>query len=116
EKGKAQMAGMMSSMRSNPPAEFGGISVSFMKDYKTGETYNLSTGEKFKDIDLPSSNVLQFLLQDGSMVTIRPSGTEPKIKFYASCKAEPGQDLEMSKKEVSAKLKKIEEDVDGFLK
>ena len=116
EKGKAQMAGMMSSMRSNPPDEFGGISVSFMKDYKTGETYNLTTGEKIKDIDLPSSNVLQFLLQDGSMVTIRPSGTEPKIKFYASCKAESGQDLEISRKEVSAKLKKIEEDVDKFLR
>jgi phosphoglucomutase len=115
EKGKAQMEGMMSSMRSDPPSEFGGISVSFMKDYKTGETYNPETGKKEKNIYLPSSNVLQFLLQDGSMVTIRPSGTEPKIKFYASCKAEPGQALEESKKEVAAKLKKIEEDVDEFL-
>ena len=115
EKGKAQMEGMMSSMRSDPPSEFGGISVSSMKDYKTGETYNPETGKKEKNIFLPSSNVLQFLLQDGSMVTIRPSGTEPKIKFYASCKAEPGQDLEKSKKEVAAKLKKIEEDVDEFL-
>ena len=115
EKGKAQMTNMMSSMRSNPPAEFGGISVSFMKDYKTGETFTIETGRKEKNIDLPSSNVLQFLLQDGSMVTIRPSGTEPKIKFYASCKGSPGQDLEVSRKEVSAKLKKIEEDVDEFL-
>lgn len=116
EKGKIQMEGMMSSMRNNPPAEFGGILVSYMKDYKTGETYNVITGVKQKNIDLPSSNVLQFLLKDGSMVTIRPSGTEPKIKFYASCKAEPGQDLHESKKEVAAKLKKIEEDVDEFLK
>ena len=115
EKGKAQMEGMMSSMRSDPPSEFGGISVSSMKDYKTGETYNQGTGKKVKNIYLPSSNVLQFLLQNGSMVTIRPSGTEPKIKFYASCKAEPGQALEESKKEVAAKLKKIEEDVDEFL-
>ncbi|MCK5154213.1 MAG: phospho-sugar mutase, partial [Spirochaetales bacterium] len=116
EKGKAQMEGMMSSMRNTPPSKFGGISVSFMKDYKTGETFNLENGKKEKNIDLPSANVLQFLLQDGSMVTIRPSGTEPKIKFYASCKAEPGKDLEVSKKEVSEKLKKIEEDVDEFLK
>ncbi len=116
QKGKAQMEGMMSSMRSNPPSKFGGIAVSFMKDYKTGETYNLDSGNKEKNIELPSANVLQFLLQDGSMVTIRPSGTEPKIKFYASCKAEPGKDLEVSKKEVSAKLKRIEEDVDEFLK
>lgn len=115
EKGKVQMEGMMSSMRSSPPAEFGGIPLAFMKDYKTGETYNLETGNKEKNISLPSSNVLQFLLKDGSMVTIRPSGTEPKIKFYASCKAEPGQDLEESKKEVAAKLKRIEEDVDEFL-
>jgi len=116
EKGKAQMEGMMSSIRTSPPSMFGGIPLSFMKDYKTGETFNLETGNKEKNIDLPSSNVLQFLLQDGSMVTIRPSGTEPKIKFYASCKAEPGQDLEKSRKEVSAKLKRIEEDVDEFLK
>lgn len=116
EKGKVQMEGMMSSMRNSPPAEFGGIPVSFMKDYKTGETYNLVTGVKEKNIDLPSSNVLQFLLKDGSMVTIRPSGTEPKIKFYASCKASPGQDIEISKKEVSKKLQMIEEDVDEFLK
>ena len=116
EKGKAQMEGMMSSMRNSPPSEFGGIPLSFMKDYKTGETYTLKTGSKEKNIDLPSSNVLQFLLEDGSMVTIRPSGTEPKIKFYASCKAEPGKELELSKKEVSAKLKRIEGDVDEFLK
>ncbi|MDA3941479.1 MAG: phospho-sugar mutase [Spirochaetia bacterium] len=115
EKGKAQMSGMMSSMRTSPPAEFGGISVSFMKDYKTGETYNLKTGKKEKNINLPPSNVLQFVLEEGSMVTIRPSGTEPKIKFYASCKAEPGKALETSKKEVSIKLKRIEEDVDEFL-
>ncbi len=111
EKGKAQMEGMMSSMRNEPPSTFGGIPLSFMKDYKTGETFNLETGKKEKNIDLPSSNVLQFLLQDGSMVTIRPSGTEPKIKFYASCKAEQGKDLGVSKKEVSAKLKRIEDDV-----
>ncbi len=116
EKGKAQMEEMMSSMRNSPPAEFGAIPLSLMKDYKTGETSNLETGTKVKDISLPSSNVLQFLLKDGSMVTIRPSGTEPKIKFYASCKAEQGQDLDKAKMEVASKLKKIEEDVDEFLK
>ena len=116
EKGKAQMEEMMSSMRNSPPTEFGAIPLSVMKDYKTGETSNLETGNKVKDISLPSSNVLQFLLKDGSMVTIRPSGTEPKIKFYASCKAEQGQDLDKAKMEVALKLKKIEEDVDEFLK
>ncbi len=116
EKGKIQMTEMMSSMRTDPPVKLGGIPVSFMKDYKTGETYNLKDGIKEKDINLPSSNVLQFLLEDGSMVTIRPSGTEPKIKFYASCKGEPGQSLYISKKQVSEKLKNIEEDVDEFLR
>lgn len=115
EKGKAQMEDMMSSMRKNPPSKFGGIPLSFMKDYKTGETFTMETGKKKKNIELPSSNVLQFLLQDGSMVTIRPSGTEPKIKFYASCKTDPGTVLEVAIKEVAEKLKKIEEDIDGFL-
>jgi phosphoglucomutase len=115
EKGKVQMEAMMSSMRNSPPARFGGIPLSFMKDYKTGETYTMKTSKKEKNIELPSSNVLQFLLQDGSMVTIRPSGTEPKIKFYASCKTEPGMDPDKAKSEVAAKLKKIEEDIDGFL-
>ncbi len=116
ESGRAQMAGMLTSMRNEPPVEFGGIPVKQMKDYKSGETYNYITDERIKDIDLPSSNVLQFLLEDGSMVTIRPSGTEPKIKFYASCKAEAGYDPALSKKEVKEKLKRIEEDVDEFLK
>ena len=116
EKGKVRMEVMMTSMRTSPPAEFGGIPILFVKDYKTGETYNIKTEIKEKNIDLPPSNVLQFLLKDGSMVTIRPSGTEPKIKFYASCKSEPGKDPEVSKREVSEKLKKIEEDVDEFLK
>jgi len=115
QKGKSQMEGMMSAMRNRPPSRFGGIPLSFMKDYKTGETYTMETAKKKKDIELPSSNVLQFILQDGSMVTIRPSGTEPKIKFYASCKTEPGMNLEAAKTEVAAKLKKIEEDVDEFL-
>jgi phosphoglucomutase len=115
QKGQAQMEAMMSSMRNSPPVKFGGIQVALMIDYNSGETYTLETGKKEKNIDLPSSNVLQFSLQDGSMVTIRPSGTEPKIKFYASCKAKPGKNLDISKKEVSIKLKRIEEDVDEFL-
>ena len=115
EKGKTKMEEMMSSIRTNPPLEFGGIPLSIMKDYKTGETYTIKTGNKKNDIKLPSSNVLQFILKDGSKVAIRPSGTEPKIKFYASCKAEPGKTLEKSQIEVAAKLKKIEEDVDEFL-
>ncbi|MCF6334332.1 MAG: phospho-sugar mutase, partial [Spirochaetales bacterium] len=115
ESGRTKMEEMISSMRNMPPAQFGGIPVSYMKDYKSGETYNVSDGTKETNIDLPSSNVLQFLLQDGSMVTIRPSGTEPKIKFYASCKGEAGADLLLSKEEVKEKLKRIEEDVDEFL-
>jgi phosphoglucomutase len=54
-----------------------------IKDYKAQEEKNLASGET-KPIDLPTSNVLQFITEDGSMVTVRPSGTEPKIKFYCS--------------------------------
>jgi len=115
EKGKIKMTEMMSTMRADPPVELGKIPVSFMKDYMSGETSDIKGKTKIKDINLPSSNVLQFLLIDGSMVTIRPSGTEPKIKFYASCKSQPGMNLEASRKEVALKLKRIEEDVDEFL-
>jgi phosphoglucomutase len=57
--------------------------VVWVHDYLSQESVNLQSGEK-KEIKLPVSNVLQFLLEDGSKVSVRPSGTEPKIKFYFS--------------------------------
>ena len=73
----------MAAYRSHPPAAINGSPVIQLLDYETHTGRNLSTGETW-EIDLPKSNVLQFILEDGSKISARPSGTEPKIKFYFS--------------------------------
>jgi phosphoglucomutase len=74
---------MMMNFRAAPPKKLGGSQVVTTKDYQTSKEKNIATGE-ITDIDLPKSNVLQFITEDGSIVSVRPSGTEPKIKFYCS--------------------------------
>lgn len=81
--GKEEIAQQMESFRSNPPAELGGESVVELRDYKSQTSTNLTNGTT-QSIDLPSSNVIQMITANGSIVTARPSGTEPKIKFYFS--------------------------------
>lgn len=81
--GKEEIAQQMESFRSNPPAELGGESVVELRDYKSQTSTNLTDGTT-QSIDLPSSNVIQMITANGSIVTARPSGTEPKIKFYFS--------------------------------
>jgi len=81
--GQKEIADMMSAYRSNPPATINGSPVVQLLDYELRSGKNLQTGEKSK-IGLPQSNVLQFILADGSKISARPSGTEPKIKFYFS--------------------------------
>ena len=73
----------MSDLRSNPPKDLNGETVAALADYQSGVITNLIDGSTTKT-GLPASNVLQFRLADGSKVTARPSGTEPKIKFYVS--------------------------------
>lgn len=88
-KGKAgaeEIQAMMDDFRKNPPATLGGSPMVMIKDYQSSEERNLVTGEK-KKILLPKSNVLQFFSEDGCKISIRPSGTEPKIKFYFGVKA-----------------------------
>lgn len=111
QSGQEVMAGLMTKLRETPPASLGGITVNALKDYKDGTTRNLLTEEMDTDIDLPSSNVLQFVLEEGSLITARPSGTEPKIKFYASICGEKGQAVADAKVQVSAKIKAIEADI-----
>lgn len=84
--GQKEIAEMMESYRQNPPAQLGGVAVSQLLDYQLQQGRNLPGGDRF-DIALPKSNVLQFVLADGSKVSARPSGTEPKIKFYFSVSA-----------------------------
>jgi phosphoglucomutase len=81
--GQAQIAEKMDQFRSNPPSSLGGVPVIGLYDYERREAKDLANGQVCT-IDLPKSNVLQFVLEDGSKISARPSGTEPKIKFYFS--------------------------------
>ncbi len=81
--GAEEIQQMMAQFRSNPPESLAGSKVIRLADYQSCEMKNLVTGN-IEVIDLPKSNVLQFFLEDGSKISARPSGTEPKIKFYMS--------------------------------
>lgn len=81
--GQQEIANMMEKYRNNPPKMLGGVEVIGLYDYEKSEAKDLSNGQVC-GIELPKSNVLQFILKDGSKVSARPSGTEPKIKFYFS--------------------------------
>lgn len=81
--GTRQIAEMMETYRNNPPKSLAGLDVVQLLDYDKQQSRNLLTGES-APILLPRSNVLQFILEDGSKISARPSGTEPKIKFYFS--------------------------------
>ena len=81
--GQQQIAAMMDSYRNNPPKLINGLKVVELLDYELQKGTNPQTGQEWI-INLPKSNVLQFILEDGSSISARPSGTEPKIKFYFS--------------------------------
>ncbi|MFN8251838.1 MAG: phospho-sugar mutase [Ferruginibacter sp.] len=83
--GVAEIAAMMQGYRENPPASLDGVPVTEFLDYELKVGKDLSSGKTWP-IELPKSNVLQFVLADGSKISARPSGTEPKIKFYFSVK------------------------------
>ncbi len=85
-RGQEEIAEMMDVFRKNTPKTINGVPVLQLLDYELRKGKNLITGEEW-DIQLPKSNVLQFILQDGSKISARPSGTEPKIKFYFSVNA-----------------------------
>ena len=76
---------IMTTLRQNPPADFAGHKVTAVRDYKLDEITDLATGEK-KPTGLPNSNVLYYELTDDAWVCVRPSGTEPKVKFYYGVK------------------------------
>ncbi|WP_343320884.1 phospho-sugar mutase [Sphingobacterium multivorum] len=88
KKGKAgaeEIQAMMNGLRHNLPTTLGGIKVKEIRDYQLSQTTDMSTGER-RAISLPKSDVLQFITVDGDVISARPSGTEPKIKFYCSVK------------------------------
>jgi phosphoglucomutase len=108
--GVAEIASMMEGYRSNPPKTIGGAAVQNLFDYELQKGKNLQTGEEWT-IDLPKSNVLQFELADGTKISARPSGTEPKIKFYFSVNAA----LESAAKFHETE-KMLDDKIDGMIK
>jgi phosphoglucomutase len=96
--GSKEIAAMMEGYRNNPPKQINGVNVVQLLDYQKQESKNLETGESQK-IHLPKSNVLQFILSDGTKISARPSGTEPKIKFYFSVNMKLNSISEFEEKE-----------------
>ncbi|MEQ9404400.1 MAG: phospho-sugar mutase [Cyclobacteriaceae bacterium] len=87
--GAEEIQEMMKAFRSNPPEKLAGSAITTINDYQKGIKTHLADGTTEK-LDFPESNVLQFITEDESKISIRPSGTEPKIKFYFSVKATGG--------------------------
>ena len=86
--GAEEIVQMMKNYRENPPKEIAGSKVATIKDFKTLKMTNVDTGT-ITDLDMPAtSNVLQFFTEDGTKISVRPSGTEPKIKFYIEVRGE----------------------------
>jgi phosphoglucomutase len=115
KKGKAgaeAIAAMMDSFRRAPSQEIAGTRLERIKDYQKQLEMNLTTGIT-QQIDLPKSNVLQYFLADGSKITVRPSGTEPKIKFYFGIKGElaKAEDFDKVDGEMEDRINKIIEDM-----
>jgi phosphoglucomutase len=106
--GQKEIADMMEGYRSNPPKTISGAQVTTLLDYQLQKGTNLVTGETWT-IDLPKSNVLQFVTADGTKISARPSGTEPKIKFYFSVntKLERKEDFDAKFAELEKKISDI---------
>ncbi len=110
--GAAEIAAMMETYRKTPPQTIDGVAVDKLLDYELQQGTNLADGSTFK-IDLPKSNVLQFVLGDGTQISARPSGTEPKIKFYFSVNAPLANaaDFDATEKSLDEKIARIEQEM-----
>jgi phosphoglucomutase len=110
-KGMQIMSGIMEGYRSRQPLAIGGIPVKSIRDVKTGMEWSLSSGQKTA-LRLPTSDVLQWRLKDGTLVTVRPSGTEPKIKYYILSRTDVAAGrLDLARKESTEKIAAIELDI-----
>ena len=108
--GAEKIAGLMEHFRTRTPAKVSGRKVEGIWDLIPGEKMNIKTGEKVKT-DLPRANVLVFSLEDNGRIAMRPSGTEPKIKFYFALKKDAGEGLLQEVKEhTRQELDKLESD------
>lgn len=106
--GAEEIQKMMDDFRANPPKEIAGSKLLKIKDYGLSVETNIATGKK-TTINLPKSNVLQFITEDGSKISARPSGTEPKIKFYFGVKEslDKAEDFEKVNKSLDNKIQNI---------
>ncbi len=115
QRGKMIMDGLMQQLREDPPTEFAGVKVLEIRDISDGTRRELRTGVAHNDVDLPASNVLQFILEDESVISARPSGTEPKIKFYISCPGRPGEEPQNARSEVGTLVAAIKSEIEAII-
>jgi phosphomannomutase len=110
--GLAEITQMMIDLRNNPLKEIGGQRVLMVEDYKTSTAVNLLTNE-IETMEIPKSDVLIYYTEDGSKIAARPSGTEPKIKFYVSvnAKVHSVNEIEETEKHLDIKIKNILQDL-----
>ncbi|HWP69047.1 MAG TPA: phospho-sugar mutase [Rectinemataceae bacterium] len=105
------MKGIMDSYRKSQPIALGAIPVTSIRDVKNGVEWDTGSTDS-RRIDLPESDVLQWRLRDGTQVTVRPSGTEPKIKYYILCRTEIGPSgLDAARLQTKDKISAIEADI-----
>jgi len=111
--GAEEIQQIMSDFRSNPPKELGGSPMEWVKDYQTLVSKNLQTGEEQKIDQKTTSNVLQFFTKEGTKISVRPSGTEPKIKFYFEVKGDvkSREDIATAEKIADDKIDAIMEEL-----
>ncbi|MCL2728171.1 MAG: phospho-sugar mutase, partial [Bacteroidales bacterium] len=112
KEGLAQIDAMMKRFRSTPPQTLGGAPVVLIHDYQSSETIDLISDLRYQ-IGLPKSNVLQFITCDNTVVTVRPSGTEPKIKFYFGLRTtlRNKEEYDPASASLDARRKQIEEEL-----
>ena len=111
--GAEEIQAIMKEFRANPPKQLAGSDIVIIKDYADLNMKNTRTGEVTK-MDMPTtSNVLQYFTEDGTKVSVRPSGTEPKIKFYVEVKGvmKTNADYEKANNEADAKIEAIKKDL-----
>lgn len=106
--GAVKMKELLDSIRNNPPKELGGYKVTKVRDYKTGIIVDTKTGKE-SETGLPTSNVLYYELQDDAWCCVRPSGTEPKVKFYMGVKGKSMEDAETKLQKLSNSMMKLAE-------
>jgi len=112
--GAEEIKAMMEQFRNNPPAKLGGSPVVTLKDYELNKETDISAGTS-KELGFPKSDVLQFITEDGSIISARPSGTEPKIKFYCSVNIPlaSADEFKSTEEKLNNKIKTIMEDLQG---